>query len=131
MRFRKKVVVDFDGVLHKFTTRWVRPSEVSDGPVEGALEAVQSYLDAGFEVIVVSSRATQSDGKLAIENWLFEHGFPVLKVTHEKPGAVIYIDDRGYHFTGSWPTAEFIRNFKPWNRQLGDIEPYIDKEYKE
>jgi hypothetical protein len=33
-----------------------------------------------------------------------------------KPAAWLTIDDRGFHFTGEFPTAEFIKNFKPWNK---------------
>ena len=129
MRFRKKVIVDFDGVLHAYKTPWTCPEEIHDGPAKGALEAVQSYIDAGFEVVVMSSRARTLGGESAICRWLSENGFPTLRVTDVKEGGVLYIDDRGYHFTGSnWPSAEFVRNFKPWNKQMGDVEPYIDKE---
>lgn len=129
MRFRKKVIVDFDGVLHKYTSPWTYPEEVHDGPTEGARKAVQSYINAGFDVVVMSSRASCHEGREAIRHWLYQHGFPDLRVTHEKEGGVLYIDDRGYRFTGSnWPSAEFVKNFKPWNKQLGDVEPYIDEE---
>lgn len=131
MRFKKKVVFDFDGVLHKYVTRWTRPEEIHDGPTEGALDAVLSYIRAGFEVVVMSARASDPRGRRAIHEWLKKHGFPEMHVSHEKPGAVLYIDDRGYHFTGSnFPSVEFLKSFKPWNKQMGDVEPYIDKEPK-
>ena len=129
MRFRKRIVVDFDGVLHSFIGPWTRCDEVNDGPTRGSLEAVQSYIDAGFEVTVVSARAAHPDGLYAIRVWLDRYGFPPLEITHEKLVAVLYIDDRGYHFTGdNFPSVEFLRSFKPWNRQPSDVEPYVDKE---
>ena len=130
MRFRKKVVVDFDGVLHRYKSKWTCPEEIHDGPTEGALEAVLSYIRAGFEVVVMSARASDPRGRRAIHEWLKKHGFPEMTVSHEKPGAVLYIDDRGFHFTGVWPLAQYVLNFKPWNKQMGDVEPYIDKEPK-
>jgi hypothetical protein len=73
-------------------------------------------MGAGFGVVVYSCRALCPEGKAAIEQWLVTHGFPAMKVVGEKPWACIYIDDRGYQFNGTeWPTAQYIRNFKPWN----------------
>ena len=32
---RKTVVLDFDGVIHEYKSRWISPGIISDGPVEG------------------------------------------------------------------------------------------------
>jgi len=37
-----------------------------------------------------------------------------IEITAIKPRA-IYIDDRGYQFTGTFPSIEYISKFKPWN----------------
>ncbi len=34
-----------------------------------------------------------------------------------KPSALLYIDDRGHCFDGSFPTVETIRGFRPWNKK--------------
>lgn len=34
-----------------------------------------------------------------------------------KPMAILTIDDRAYQFTGTFPTPESIRAFKPWNKR--------------
>jgi hypothetical protein len=114
----KTVAVDFDGVIHAYTSAWTRTDEISDGPTEGALDAIRGYMDAGFNIVIFSARANDPAGKAAIEAWLIKHKFPEgIRVTSDKPQAVLYIDDRGFHFTGKWPTAAFIREFIPWNHQ--------------
>jgi hypothetical protein len=119
MRFKPRIAIDFDGVIHQYVSKWTRPDEIHDDPVLGAKEAIQSYLDAGFEVVVMSSRAADLSGKKAIESWLDKYGFPNMCVTHEKVGAVIYIDDRGYRFDPAegFPAPEVIHALKPWNKQ--------------
>lgn len=116
-RFKKTVAVDFDGVLHAYTTKWTYAHEIHDGPVADALEAVVAYLRADYDVVVFSARAQDPAGKDAIEDWLIEHDFPDLRVVHEKPHAELYIDDRGYQFNGTFPTVEEIQSFKPWNKR--------------
>lgn len=120
MSVRPIVAFDFDGVIHTDKSGkdpHVRNEEVKDEPVAGALEAIHDYIAAGFEVVIISSRALTPGGFKAIFDWLVEHRFPRLRITHEKVGAVIYIDDRGYHFTGNnFPSVDFIKQYKPWNR---------------
>lgn len=131
MRYIPTVSIDFDGVLHSYTSPWTTGSEINDGPTPGALEAVQSYINAGLRVIVCSARVkdevdegysnskdgTSKERVNAVEAWLEKHGFPKLKVTAEKPEAILYIDDRGYMFKGdNWPCVGYIKTFRPWNR---------------
>lgn len=43
-----------------------------------------------------------------------------------KPVALIYIDDRGYRFTGSnWPSKNDIHRLRPWSRtdHFGEWNP--------
>lgn len=118
-QFKPAVAIDFDGVLHAYTTTWTCPGEIHDGPTPGALEAVKEYEAAGFDLIVYSARAQAPEGKAAIREWLKKHGFPSsMMISKKKPSAVLYIDDRGYHFDGTnWPSVEFLQKFRPWNRK--------------
>ena len=115
--YKPTIAVDFDGVIHSYTSPWTRAEEINDPPTAGALQAINTYVEAGFTVVVFSARAKKKTGHKAIWAWLKEHGFPSMCIVTEKPHAVIYIDDRGYHFEGYFPTVEFIKNFKPWNKQ--------------
>lgn len=131
MEYTRTVSIDFDGCLHQHRAPWTRGVDVNDGPSPGALGAVQEYLRAGIKVVVYSARVKEGvdegftievDGsaeerKAAVVAWLANHGFPPLEVTAEKPHAAIYIDDRAYLFDGeNWPTSQFIKNFRPWNK---------------
>lgn len=118
-RYPKTVALDFDGVVHAYTSKWTAPEAIHDGPVPGALEAIQGYLKAGFQVAIFSARARALEGLYAIEEWLEHHGFPAdeLAVTSVKPQAVLYVDDRGFHFTGTFPSVRDVETFKPWNRR--------------
>ena len=63
---------------------------------------------------------TGSRGIDAMKNWCQFHGLgdDVEKLLWPifLPAARIYINDRGFHFAGAFPSAEFIKTFKPWNR---------------
>lgn len=44
-----------------------------------------------------------------------------------KPPALITIDDRALCFDGTWPSADTIRSFKPWNKRAAAPEKKIDQ----
>ncbi len=50
-----------------------------------------------------------------------------------KPAAVLYIDDRAFHFQGRFPTKEEITEFKPWhpNDANEECEARVDRLAKE
>ncbi len=113
---KQTVCVDFDGVIHKAITPWTGDRNIPDEPVDGAIGWLTLMTDA-FNVVILSSRARTHEGEVAILKWLVARGITGFEVTAIKPPAIVYIDDRGYHFDGSnWPTEEMIRNFQPWNR---------------
>ena len=93
-----------------------------DGPVPGAIDFVNEMAGI-YDVVILSSRAQDEAGLRAMEDWMVFHGVEedyfelgFIKITATKVGAIMYIDDRGYHFTGTFPTADEIAAFKPWNR---------------
>ena len=57
--------------------------------------------DAGYQVVILSSRALYPNGKQQIQQWLEIHGAPDVTVTSEKVPALVYVDDRAKHFD-SW-----------------------------
>lgn len=118
---KKTLAVDFDGVLHMYTTPIAANEQhlVHDDPVPGAKEWLEE-MTKHFHVVIYTARHLSKGGLEAAKAWMKKWGFPELEVTGVKPGAVRYIDDRGYHFTGdNFPTVEEIKNFKPWNREGG------------
>ena len=127
----KILCLDFDGVIHSYTSGWKGASVIPDPPVEGAIEALWSYLEH-FEVHIFSSRSNQPGGieamRAAIHKWdcqyerdigissLFADDklVDILKFPTEKPPAFVSIDDRCITFTGDFPDMQSLLNFKPW-----------------
>jgi hypothetical protein len=114
--------VDFDGVLHDNPdSPWEGDGVVVGGPVAGAF-AWLGRMVKEFEVNIVSSRSKSKQGRIAMQDWCKLHGLDravlkQLKFPEHKPAALIYIDDRGYRFTGTFPSASLVRKLKPWNRK--------------
>ena len=113
----KTVVFDFDGVIHSYTSGWQGEDIISDPPVSGIREALKEIHEAGYEIVVVSTRCATIKGYGAIEAWLYDNGLReyIDKVCKEKPPAVAYIDDRAICFDGH-PEAllKKIQRFQPW-----------------
>ena len=127
--------LDFDGVLHSYTSGWQGAEIVSDPPVEGAIDFIVSAMKY-FEIYIFSSRSSQVRGIRAMQAWLhdqfyahfytpsgftkeaaeFMSLFERIKWPTEKPPAFLTIDDRTITFTGEWPSIEDLKNFKPWNK---------------
>jgi len=119
---KSTVSLDFDGVIHSYHSPWTTAEEIPDPPVVGAINKIREYLDAGLQVEILSIRAKTVEGINAIRRYLEFYGLErrysiELEISSHKSPAILYIDDRGYHFTGEFPSVEFIRSFKPWNRQ--------------
>lgn len=64
--------LDFDGVLHSYTSGWKGATVIPDPPVPGALEFVVGALDR-FQVAILSSRSHQWFGRYAMKRWLRKH----------------------------------------------------------
>lgn len=61
--------LDFDGVLHSYSSGWKGARRIPDPPVPGALEFVVGALDR-FQVAILSSRSHQWFGRFAMRRWL-------------------------------------------------------------
>ena len=113
--------LDFDGVIHSYTSGWKGVDVITDPPVPGAQAAIERYLAAGFTVVIYSSRSKDPKGILAMREWM-EHYFTPevterLTFAHEKPAAFLTIDDRAICFKGQWPSVDEIKLFKPWYKR--------------
>lgn len=130
------ICVDFDGVIHSYSSGWQGVDVIPDPPVEGAIEWLMNHLPipepisamgpdyVGPEVQIYSSRSKERKGIKAMQNWLVQHGLPecyitegVLKFPDQKPAAFLTIDDRAFLFEGRFPTSEEMLAFKPWNKR--------------
>lgn len=97
---QKRIAVDFDGVIHKYSKGW-QDGSAYDEPMEGALESMRKLQDAGYDLVIFSARPAAVIMEWLHKWWPEENGeFPM--VTNEKPAAIAYIDDRGIRFT-NWP----------------------------
>jgi beta-phosphoglucomutase-like phosphatase (HAD superfamily) len=115
---KKTVIFDFDGVIHSYTSGWQGADVIPDPPVPGIREAIAEIREAGYEVVVVSTRCYQNGGIKAITEYLIKHDIPVDRVTAEKPPAILTIDDRAICFDGRPENLlEKIQNFEPWNKK--------------
>lgn len=114
--------VDFDGVIHSYTSGWQGEDVISDPPVKGAIQFLLEAMQH-FSVVVYSSRSKNINGTAAMHKWLREcagsdwHALENVQFAHEKPPAFLTIDDRAICFDGTWPSMETLKNFKPWNKK--------------
>lgn len=133
-KMRKPILcVDFDGVIHLYTSPWTNAETISDGAVPGALRWLWEATKH-FDVQVYSSRSKELIGRLAMLSWMinrsyeeFGHDHPMCGPTagypitfaHEKPAAFLTIDDRALCFDGDWSKIHpaDLLGFKPWNKR--------------
>ena len=134
---RKPILcLDFDGVLHSYSSGWKGPRNIPDPPVEGALDFLRQAVQV-FNVCIFSSRGRYIGGRRAMKACLWKHlaaeygteasnGHFVfcaediyykIKWPRGKPPAHASIDDRGFQFNGTFPAIEVLKEFKPWNKR--------------
>ena len=113
--------IDFDGVIHSYTSPWTNAETISDPPVKGAFEWLKS-LFSDFDVNIYSSRSKSSPAIMEMKNWFYKYGMEwdyieQIKFPTQKPAAFLTIDDRAICFTGEFPEAKTLLVFKPWNKK--------------
>lgn len=115
------ICIDFDGVIHSYSSGWKGADVIPDPPVPGAIAFITMCLDNGFSVNVFSSRSHQDNAIPAMKSWFIRHaGTALTERLHfptYKPPALITIDDRGFLFEGTFPSLGYLQNFKPWNKR--------------
>ena len=123
------ICLDFDGVIHSYTSGWKGARNIPDPPVDGALNFILQALNDGYEVVIHSSRARYFGGIRAMRRWLRAHsndsqwyewafgpGLEDVKFARWKPPAVVTLDDRAVRFTGKFPSPSELVSLKPWNK---------------
>lgn len=115
---KQTVVVDFDGVIHSYTSGWKGATCIPDAPVEGTAEAI-AKLRTEYRVVVVSSRCSEEAGIAAVTEWLAKHSIVVDEVCAHKPPHIVVIDDRAIRFEGDWqPVLNAVPAASiPWNKK--------------
>lgn len=146
MRNKMILCVDFDGVIHSYTSPWTDATTISDPPVPGALKWLWKATE-WFDVQIYSSRSKDPMAREAMQEWMVSHArtefskdhpmahpaeqdiYPIT-FAYEKPPAFLTIDDRAITFEGDWSEIEpaDLLSFKPWNKR--GASPMNLPEYK-
>jgi hypothetical protein len=125
--------LDFDGVIHSYTSGWKGVNVIPDPPVPGAMEFIAAATEF-FHVDVFSSRSSDPLGRRAMWMYIRENMEKVLgedkastiicliDFPTNKPAAFISIDDRAITFEGVWPALESLRSFVPWNKRKPEAQ---------
>jgi hypothetical protein len=151
MTVRKPILcLDWDGVIHSYSSGWKGADVIPDPPVPGALAFIEGAIEH-FTVAIFSSRSNQPGGIHAMREYLRDAAMEYIAKTHglggvdrrevvddlmnalswptEKPPALVTIDDRAVQFTGTWPSYRELLDFQPWNKR--PPQPVIDAEAAE
>ena len=103
------LAIDFDGVVHTFNKGWHDGTCYGD-PIPGSLKAIKK-LSKDWNIIIFSAKVRPDRPLVAgktgyelVDEWLQAHGVRdyVSEITHEKPRAKFYIDDKAIEFKDNW-----------------------------
>lgn len=149
MRTKPILCVDFDGVIHSYTSGWKGADVIPDPPVPGALRWLWKATE-WWNVHIYSSRSKEPAGRTAMQLWMIEHAtvefgpdhpmsvidigrdagfqYPIM-FSHEKPAAFLTIDDRAICFEGNWSEIDScaLLDFKPWNKRPAVVAPMLER----
>jgi hypothetical protein len=102
------IAIDFDGVIHNNDKGWYDGTCYGE-PISGSLESIKK-LSEEYNIIIFTAKAKSDrplvNGKTGVElvqEWCDKYDISkyIVKITSEKPRAILYIDDKGYRFE-SW-----------------------------
>jgi hypothetical protein len=105
----KNLAIDFDGVVHTFDKGW-HDGTCYGEPLAGSLEAIKE-LSKEWNIIIFSAKVRPDrplvggkTGHELVEEWLVKHDVMqyIDEITHEKPRATYYIDDKAIEFKDNW-----------------------------
>jgi len=137
MKNKPTLILDFDGVIHSYTSGWQGIDVIPDPPVidhngVSAIAKLYEYIEH-FHVAIFSTRSETEAGIDAMREWLgkwdrlYWEEHPLLphpqtalvfcvSFPRTKPPALVTIDDRAITFDGTFPDPEIILKFKPWDK---------------
>ena len=111
---KKRILVDFDGVLHSYTSGWQGARNIPDPPVPGAVEWLCAALET-FDVAIFSSRSHAFGGRRAMKGWL-------RKVSRE-----FFLASEGHVITGAWLQMGYNTAMDPWDVVCDDAARHLVK----
>lgn len=136
MRDKPILCVDFDGVIHSYSSGWKGATIIPDPPVPGALKWLWKATE-WWNVTIYSSRSKEEGATAAMRQWMIDFSLHEFGPDHpmstypgpqpypidfatEKPAAFLTIDDRAVCFEGDWNELDpcDLLDFKPWNKRL-------------
>lgn len=106
---QNNIAIDFDGVIHNFDKGW-HDGTCYGKPIKGSLEAIKK-ISKKYKIIIFSSKVLPNrplvNGKTGyelVQEWLTKYKFKkyISEITHEKPRAEFYIDDKAILFENNW-----------------------------
>ncbi len=125
---KKRIVFDFDGVIHSYISGWQGIDNMPDPPVNGIDQLLDKLARMGWLIYIVSSRCETDEGYIAVREYLNKYNIPFSYITNVKPPASVYVDDRGLTFKGDTSDnfLNEILNFKTWQEEKKpDFRPDI------
>lgn len=102
---KKNLCIDFDGVIHNNHLGF-HDGSIYGNIIEGSQEALKK-LSKKYDLIIYTCKANPErplvNGKTGIDliwDWLNQHNLSqyITSITHEKPTAIAYIDDKAIKF---------------------------------
>lgn len=129
---KKILCLDFDGVIHSYSSGWQGATVITDDIVDGFFDWAEQA-SKQFHLVIHSSRGREPGGIQAMQDWLAarytewldsrggEIKTPLsFEFTTEKPPAFLTIDDRALCFDGVWPHPDELAKFIPWVKRRGN-----------
>jgi hypothetical protein len=108
------VCIDLDDTL----IPWSGSTKLDSKPFPGACEAVQRLRDAGYYIVIFTSRLSTEWLKTSPNNevemiisFLKENNIPWDRITAEKIPAIAYFDDRAVTISPRYPLETAIEEF--------------------
>ena len=112
MKRGKRIAVDFDGTIHRYSQGW-QGGKLYDPPQDGAIESIEKLWQEGYEVFIFTTRGHSEDEVAKIRDWLLQHNLKPdiaskIEITNIKKPALVYIDDRAIRFTNWNDTLKYF-----------------------
>ncbi len=116
--YKKRVLFDFDGVIHSYVSGWKGAAVIPDPPVEGIRDVIQTLRGDDYEIVVFTTRAETMAGSDAVLNYLKKHDIEVDAITGFKLPAILCVDDRAICFDGNTlGLVDKIKAFQSWTKK--------------